>query len=191
MFLHPYCSFLQFFCLFIIFDISTGTAHLAKLPKNLKFGTQKRCMSVETEEWGLFPREREGNVYVHNWSLVEDGVVATGEAFRNARLPVLAHRMGVKTSSSSIELPAPKYSGDFTLHESGDTLSHDAFNELFSAHQEYLSSGVDLFFEDKALGVSHLVRNGTRVITDSPAVALIARTLLVSVRRDHGGISQT
>jgi len=135
--------------------------------------------SVQTEEWSLFPREREGNEYAVNWSLCEDGVVPVGDAYRNARLPLLTTKLGAKVQGGKVDAKAPAYSGTFALSEAGDNMSHDAFSELFTAQQDYLSSGIDLFVEDAALGASKSTRNGVRVVTDSPAVALIARSLLI------------
>lgn len=34
-----------------------------------------------SSDYGVFPREREGNEYATNWSLAEDGVIATGTLF--------------------------------------------------------------------------------------------------------------
>jgi hypothetical protein len=40
--------------------------------------TSRRLLSAVVEDYGVFPREREGNEYAVNWSLANDGVVPTG-----------------------------------------------------------------------------------------------------------------
>ena len=52
--------------------------------------------AVETNEWFMWPREKEGNIYAVNWSLVGEGVTPTGNAYRNARLPLLTSMLSVK-----------------------------------------------------------------------------------------------
>lgn len=135
---------------------------------------------TETEEWSLFPRQREGNIYAHNWSLCEDGVVPEGDAYRNARLPIITTEMRAKINEGKIEQTKPQYFGNYKVNESGDDMSHEIFSELFSAQQQYLSSGINLFVEDAILGSHSQMRNGVRITTSIPAVALIARSLLVS-----------
>jgi ATP-dependent phosphoenolpyruvate carboxykinase len=135
---------------------------------------------VQTDEWSLFPRETEGNVYAVNWSLCEDGVVPVGDAFRNARVSMLTKKMGVKVAAGKLEAKNPAYSGKYTVQESGDSISHEEFSEMIAAQQAHLSSGIELFVEDAALGALGAIRNGVRVVTDDAATALIARSLLVS-----------
>ena len=133
------------------------------------------------EESFLWPREMEGNIYNDNWSLCEDGVVPTGIMFRNARLPVLTSRLPVKVESGKAVVENPKYAGKYVSLEAGDGIAHEAFAEALTAQQTYLSSGVDLFVEDAFMGTSASGRVGVRVVTDSPATALIARTLMVRI----------
>lgn len=134
---------------------------------------------VETEEWGLFPREREGNIYVHNWSLVEDGVVPTKGLFRNARVQVLTNAIGVKAQDNKLELKAPAYFGKYALLESGLGLTHEHFSEIFNSHQENLSLESQMYAEDAVVGAHRDMRNGVRVATNIPAVALLFRTLMI------------
>ena len=129
----------------------------------------------------VFPRETEGNVYAVNWSLTEDGVVPVGSAFRNARLPVLTTRLPAKLEGGKVEVPKIAYSGAYKLVEAGEGISHGAFTNVLADQQAYLSSGVDIFVEDAGLGASSGLRLGVRVVTDSTAVALVARTLLIPV----------
>lgn len=142
---------------------------------------QARKFSAVAEEHGIFPREHEGNNYDVNWSLTEDGVVPTGDAFRNARTALLGTRLSKKVEGGKIELTKPVYSGAYAVKEAGDAIVHDAFNELLVSQQGYLSSGVELFIEDAGIGASALLRVGTRVVTDSAAAAIISRTLMVSL----------
>ena len=51
---------------------------------------------VETSDWFTWPRETEGNTYAVNWSLVGEGVTPTGNAYRNARLPLLTNMLSAK-----------------------------------------------------------------------------------------------
>lgn len=134
---------------------------------------------VETEEWSLYPREKEGNIAIDNWSLVEDGVVPTKGLFRNARLQVLTNAIGVKAQDNKIELKAPSYVGKYALLESGLGLTHEHFSEIFNTHQEGLSLDSEVYAEDAVVGAHRDLRNGVRVATNVPAVALLFRTLLV------------
>lgn len=168
-------SLIYFYSCYFLFILGALRRYLK--PSRLIFNA--KLSTVQTEEWSLFPREREGNIYSVNWSLCEDGVVPVGDAYRNARLPILTNRLGVKVQNGKIAVEKPVYFGKYTILEAGDHISHDDFSEIFATQQEYLSSGIELFVEDGAFGVNNLVRNGARVTTNDPALALIARTMLV------------
>ncbi|KAJ1432747.1 hypothetical protein B484DRAFT_394836 [Ochromonadaceae sp. CCMP2298] len=133
----------------------------------------------QTDEWSLFPRQCEGNVYAVNWSLCEDGVVPVGDAFRNARVSMLTKKVGGKVTAGKLDASKPAYSGKYSISESGDSISHEEFSELIAAQHQHLSSGIELFVEDAALGALGAIRNGVRVVTDDAATALIARALLM------------
>ena len=129
---------------------------------------------------GVFPRESEGNKMAVNWSLVEEGVVPKGEAFRNCRVSLLTSRLSSKVVDGKVDVKSPIYTGTYEIAESGDDISHDDFEAMLTAQQEYLSSGTDLFVEDGAICASTSARLGVRVVTDSAASALVARSLLIS-----------
>ena len=131
------------------------------------------------EDFLNFPRQAEGNIYDDNWSLCADGVVPAGSLFRNARIPVLTQRLPSKVEGGKIALKNPKYKGQFVSLEAGDGIEHDDFSDSMVDSQKHLSSGIDLFVEDAFLGSFAPSRLGVRVISDSPAVALIVRSLLV------------
>lgn len=133
------------------------------------------------EDFLSFPRQTEGNIYDDNWSLCADGVVPAGNAFRNARIPVLTQRLPSKVEAGKIALQNPKYKGPFVTLEAGDGIEHDDFTDCLAESQTHLSSGVDLFVEDAFLGSFASSRLGVRVVSDSPAVALIVRSLLVLI----------
>jgi len=139
----------------------------------------RRFSDIQTDEWFLFPRQREGNIYAVNWSLVEDGVTPVGDAFRNAELSTLTKKIGSKVQNGKFELSKPLFFGDFILQESGDHISHDEFSMLFKEQQMHLESGISLYVEDAGIGAYNNIRNGVRVIAEDPALALIARNLLV------------
>jgi len=139
----------------------------------------RRFSDIQTDEWFLFPRQREGNIYAVNWSLVEDGVTPVGDAFRNAELSTLTKKIGSKVQNGKVELPKPLFFGDFILQESGDHISHDEFSMLFKEQQMHLESGISLYVEDAGIGAYNNIRNGVRVIAEDPALALIARNLLI------------
>ena len=129
----------------------------------------------------VFPREREGNHYATNWSLTEDGVVPVGDAFRNARVALLTTRLGSKVENGKVEGKVA-YTGKYVMKEAGEEgLSHVSFSDALAEQQAYLSSGVELFVEDAAICAFTGGRVGVRVVTDSSAMALIARTLLIAV----------
>lgn len=136
--------------------------------------------SLETEDWFIFPRETEGNIYTVNWSLVIEGVTPTKQAYRDARIALITSKLPVKPSAGKVELTSPSYFGNYKLQEAGDTtLSLEEFSELSVAHKKDLSFQENLFVEDAALGSFSCVRVGVRVVSDDPAYALISRALLV------------
>ncbi len=117
---------------------------------------------------------------VDNWSLNNDGIVPVGDAFRNSRLALLSSRLSAKSSNGAVKLSRPSHAGAFTLLEAGVGMSHEDFKTKEEAFAAHLSSGVDLFVEDAALGALDAVRVGVRVVTSDAASALVARNLLVS-----------
>lgn len=129
----------------------------------------------------MFPREREGNIYPVNWSLNEDGVVPVGDAFQNARLPVLTSRLEAKVENGKVSVKKPVFEGEYKTLEAGDGMDHSEFSDVLANQQAHLSSGVELFVEDAAVGASGVSRLGVRVVSDCPATALIARSLLIKV----------
>ena len=137
-----------------------------------------------------FPREREGNIYSDNWSLNEDGVVPVGDLFRNARVPILTQRLPTKIEAGKIALESPKYHGDYVALEAGDGISHDDFTDKLTEVQDFLSTGIDLYVEDAFLGSFAKSRLGVRVISDSPAAALILRSLLVIHRTLENSVEE-
>ena len=133
-----------------------------------------------SEDFAVYPREVEGNISSVNWSLTVDGVVPVGNAYRNGRVSLMTSKLNKKAHERKIELEKPSYFGKYVLSESGDSLSHSAFNNFQTTQQSHFeSSGMDLFVEDAGLGALSSVRLGVRVVSDQPALALIARTLLV------------
>ena len=146
------------------------------------FRNGSRKLSTVSEESFVWPREREGNVTDVNWSLTGDGVVPVGDAFSNSRLPLLTTRLPVKVEGGKIELKEPIYTGDYKLEEAGEGgFSHSSFGEILESIQSHQSSGVDLFVEDAGVGAYAPSRVGVRVITVDPALALISRSLLITV----------
>lgn len=135
---------------------------------------------VSTKEWFTFPRESEGNTYMVNWSLVEDGIISKGDAFRNGRVPVLTERLPKKIENGKITLDGPVYVGDYSVVESGDGISPSAFGAKKEALQTILSGGADIFIEDGGLGAFSQIRSGARIVTNSAALALIFKTLLIT-----------
>ena len=134
----------------------------------------------ETKDWGLFPNEREGNVYSVNWSLTVDGITPVGDAYRNARIPTLAARLPSKIAGNAVELKAPLFTGEYKLLEAGDSISQDDFQEAKDAQMEHFESGLEMFVEDAGLGSHAASRVPSRLVTDNAATALIARALMVS-----------
>lgn len=148
----------------------------------VQFSSAKYLGDIQTEEWFLWPRQKEGNIYDHNYSLVDDGIVPEGNAYRNARVALLTNEMGAKINEGKVEVKGPQYFGEFRVSEAGDDMSHEIFSEFFAAQQQELSSietTPNLFVEDASLGSHTSVRNGVRVTSSNPAVALMFRSLLV------------
>lgn len=126
-----------------------------------------------------FSMNREGDILADNWSLVNDGVTAVGNAYRNARIELLTNRFPVKVEGKKVVLDKISYTGSYKVLEAGDSITHDEFSELLDAATGYLSSGVDLFVEDAAVIPFSPARIGVRVVTDNPAIAALARSILV------------
>eukprot|EP00981_Chlorochromonas_danica_P012236 scaffold4701_cov227-Ochromonas_danica.AAC.1 len=145
-----------------------------------KFSTRRPLSRpAETEEWIVFPRETEGNIYTVNLSLLADGVTSQENAYQNARLPLLLQHLPTKVKNNQVEVPTPLYQGAYQVKEAGDSISHDAFVNLQSAAQDYLTFSKNIFVEDATLGTVGDAALGARVVTTNPALALIARSLLV------------
>ena len=129
-----------------------------------------------------FPREREGNMYEVNFSLLEDGITSVGDSFRNARVPLLVSRLPSKVvDNKSVQLNGPKLLGAVKILESGDSISLENFSNLKKSSENTLSSKKELFVEDAALAGDSSVRVGVRIVTQQPGVALIFRKLLVTI----------
>jgi len=135
--------------------------------------------AAEMGAWGVFPREREGNIYSVNWSLTEDGVVPVGDAFRNARSAVLESKLGAKIEGGKVSVSKPAFNGECAVQEAGADITHGEFVNLLEAQQDHLSSGVEIFVEDAGLGAASANRIGVRVVSDSSAVAMVARNLMI------------
>jgi hypothetical protein len=153
----------------------------------VKYTTSAVRLVDQTNDWLVYPREKEGNNYAVNWSLNEDGVTPVGNAFRNARLQTLLNRVGTKLSPSmeSVEVKnaALVSKTEEKLLEAGDSVSHDEFQTLLENVQNELSAEkVDLFVEDVSIGSHQKHRLGVRIISDNAALALASRSLLVSLR---------
>lgn len=131
-----------------------------------------------------WPHEHEGNEISVNWSLTIDGIVPVGDAFRNARTALLTTRLPAKVSGGKVDIARPNYTGAYKVEEADDssTVTHAIFEDWKAASDAHFSSGADLFIEDSGLGAHAGVRIGTRIITDIPAAAVIARTLMVCAR---------
>lgn len=150
---------------------------------SVRFYTNYPQKEVSHENWILFPREREGNVYSDNWSLVEHGVTPVGSAFKNGRLTFLLSKLPSKVVEGTVEVPTLKYSGVTQIVEAGDSISHEAFSEILLKTQKFFSSGIDLYFEDSAVVATHGARVGVRILSNNPAVSLVARSFMVTFAR--------
>lgn len=133
-----------------------------------------------TDEFEIFPNEAEGNIYADNWSLCDDGLYSQGKAYRNARLAILTKELGAK-KGEPIKIEKLNYYGKYTMEEAGDSISQNDFKRVLEAQQDTLCSGADIYMEDASLGSHSKSRLGVRVVTLNPAVALIARTLMVPI----------
>ena len=127
----------------------------------------------------IYPREREGNIYDDNFSLNVDGIVSTADAYRNARISLLTAALPSKVVNGAVEISKLSYHGKYEIKEAGDSVSHDQFNSGMTKQCEHFSSGISLYIEDASVGTYRPVRVGVRVVTDSPALALVTRKLLL------------
>ena len=157
---------------------------IPKFANKLSGSVFKKSLStipIRKPDYVVFPREKEGNIYMDNWSLVNDGVTPVGDLFRNGRSELLQSRLKSKIVNGKFDSPSLVVSNEFEIKEAGDNISHESFTELLSAKQQYLSSGIDLYVEDGAVIASKDSRIGVRIVTDKPEVALIAKSLLVII----------
>jgi hypothetical protein len=151
-----------------------------RVPTSSGARAQKAHLSVAARETQyVFPREREGNIYAVNWSLVDHGVVAVGDAFRNAHNATLERKLGAKVDGGKVNVQTPAFAGKYAVSEAGDEITHQQFSDLLVAQNDFLSAGGDIFIEDASVGSAAHVRMGVRVVTDSPAVAMVARNMLI------------
>jgi hypothetical protein len=127
--------------------------------------------ATSDSQFFTFPRETEGNNYAVNWSLVEDGVVSVGSAYRNAKFQQLQNHAN-KASK-------PVFSGTYVVEEAGDNVDHATFNNYLSEAQNSLSSSPDLFVEDGFVGAHRNGRTGVRLITANAHSATLMRKMLV------------
>lgn len=122
----------------------------------------------------------EGDVWDHNYSLTEDGVVNSKLAFRNAKPSTVLNNLPAKAVGGKVDLKDVNYTGKYDLVEAGDNLDHDKFEDVLEEQHDYLSTDKTLFFEDFGLGATASSRVGARMISENPAHALIFRALMVS-----------
>lgn len=158
-----------------------------KLPQVLRTGSVS--VSVRHLAWSatldasrVGSSSREGDVWDHNYSLTEDGVVNTKLAYRNAKVSTILATLPppAKAVAGKVDLKDVNYLGPYELVEAGDAMEHDQFEDVLEEQHDLLSSDKTLFFEDFGLGASAAARVGARMISENPAHALIFRSLMVS-----------
>lgn len=153
---------------------------------NFSFLSEAALAGADT--YSRFPNEEEGNIYDVNWSLVEDGVISSEKAFKNAKLQTIGTYIPKKIESGKFLLDSPIYTGNYAVKEAGDSISLEDFSVLLKTKQDYLSDYKNLFVEDGAIGAFSSFRVGVRLVTDIPALALIFRNLMIQLPRretDH------
>lgn len=125
--------------------------------------------------------QAEGDVWDHNFSLTEDGVVNSKLAYRNPSVSTLMNNLPAKLAGGKVEMKDVNYLGKFQVVEAGDGVDHDTFEEILEEQHDYLSSDKTLFFEDFGLGTMASTRVGARMISDNPIHALIFRSLMIKI----------
>lgn len=143
------------------------------------FSDQLPKADVATEEWTMFPRETEFRNYAVNFSLIQHGITGAEKTYHNARLPVLLQHLQVKAQNNTLDLSRPAYKGAYTVLEAGDGIPHGRFAALLEEQDQHLAELPVYFVEDAALGTSEQGAVGARIVTKDPAMALIARSLMV------------
>ncbi|KAG5190803.1 hypothetical protein JKP88DRAFT_285621 [Tribonema minus] len=133
------------------------------------------------DDWISFPYEREGMEMNLNWALNRANVVPRADAFHNPRQQLLAERLNAKTDASSVQLQGVQAGGDFPLLEAGSKeLPFEKYDTLEGVVQKFFSEpGRDLYVATGSVGSYRGATVGVRVITDNPALCLIAQNLLV------------
>jgi hypothetical protein len=164
-----------------------NTSVVRKLSSPVFRTSARHVLSKPLSSWGatqdaarVGSSTAEGDVWDHNYSLTEDGVVNSKLAFRNARPSTVMNNLPAKSVGGKVEIKDINYQGKYTLVEAGDGMDHDQFEDLLEEQHDHLSSDKTLFFEDFGLGASAFSRVGARVISENPAHALIFRSLMVS-----------
>ena len=156
-----------------------------KLPQVLRTGSvsvRRLAWSATLDASRVGSSSREGDVWDHNYSLTEDGVVNTKLAYRNAKVSTILATLPppAKAVAGKVDLKDVNYLGPYELVEAGDAMEHDQFEDVLEEQHDLLSSDKTLFFEDFGLGASAAARVGARMISENPAHALIFRSLMVS-----------
>jgi hypothetical protein len=156
-----------------------------KLPQVLRTGSvsvRRLAWSATLDASRVGSSSREGDVWDHNYSLTEDGVVNTKLAYRNAKVSTILSTLPppAKAVAGKVDLKDVNYLGPYELVEAGDAMEHDQFEDVLEEQHDLLSSDKTLFFEDFGLGASAAARVGARMISENPAHALIFRSLMVS-----------
>mmetsp|Transcript_964 Transcript_964/g.1248 ORF Transcript_964/g.1248 Transcript_964/m.1248 type:complete len:386 (+) Transcript_964:51-1208(+) len=140
------------------------------------------------KDYIVFPKEREGLEYKLNWSLADDGITPTGDAYGNIKLTTLKKKLGLKVGDSTLETSLTATSSKF--QEAGNSVSFEEFDVKKASVTEYLSSGVDLFVEDGAAGSFRGSTVGVRVVTDDPIFAMVSKNLLMPIPKKLQAKSQ-
>lgn len=91
--------------------ICTGQSHSLLSASIISSNTPRLSRQLSTafpvSNKGIWGQNTEGDNFSVNWSLTEDGVVPTGDAYRNARVPLLTTRLPAKVSCFTTDLEIP------------------------------------------------------------------------------------
>lgn len=144
-----------------------------------RFSTAIKIPTAADDNDQIMDFNQEGDVWDHNFSLGEDGVVNAGLAYRNARVQIITNKIVGKTEKEKLIIGGVDFAGKYNVLEAGEGITLGDFDSELEKRQFALSQGSDLFFEDIGIGAASHIRVGARIISDNPTHALIFRSLMV------------
>lgn len=132
----------------------------------------------EGADWIVFPRERPGRNYSLNWQLRKAMIAPFEDAYDNLKQESVAKMLGIEPKGASLPLPALTAGFAMEVVEAGsEKLEFEDYDVMEAETRDKLQRG-NLYVATGFLGSHQGARLWTRVVSDHPAVALMAERLM-------------